>query len=290
MLKIIRPILLPVAAFAAAFGVPATVSAQSILLSAGDFTLLGGTTITSSGASGTVISNGNVGVGPGTAVSGFPPALIVNGGIIETGSVTNQAHLDLIKAATGLALMAFDTNLGNVNLGGQTLLPGIYKFDSAAALTGALVLDANGQDDAFWVFQIGTSLTTSVGASVTVINTGSNGGSDLGIFWNTGTEITFGADNVIAGNYISGTSITAGDGTAGGARLLALAAVTLGNNQIDALGGLGGGDWTGGLTYAADGITMVPVPEPAAVLWLAPLGALGFTLWRRRQGHGKAVA
>ncbi|AHF93716.1 hypothetical protein OPIT5_29575 [Opitutaceae bacterium TAV5] len=290
MLKIIRSILFPVAALAAAFCVPATVSAQSILLSAGDFALLGGTAITSTGSDGTVISNGNVGVGPGTAITGFPPAEIENGSIIGAGDVTGQARLDLITAATGLALMAFDTTLSNVDLGGLTLLPGVYKFDAGATLTGALTLDANGQDGAFWVFQIGTSLITSVDSSVTVINTGSGGGSDLGIFWNAGAEITFGANNVIAGNYISGTSITAGAETAGGARLLALAGVSLDTNQIDAQGGLDGGDWSGGLTYAADGINVVPVPEPAAALWLTPLGALGFVIWRRRQGHGKTVA
>src|SRR6478735_5412286 len=96
-------------------------SRASILLSAEDFTLLGGTAITSTGMVGTTIRNGNVGLSPGatTGITGFPPAVIQNGAIIGTGPVTRQARLDLIKAQVGLAGMASDKNLSNVNLGGK---------------------------------------------------------------------------------------------------------------------------------------------------------------------------
>lgn len=236
----------------------------SILQTSGNFALLGGTAITSTGVSGTVLTDGNVGLSPGatTGITGFPPAVIQNGAIIATGTATNQARLDLIKVQVGLANMPFNATMSNVDLGGKTLLPGVYKFDGAATQNGALVLDAQGRNGAFWVFQIGTSLITSSNSSVTVINLGTNGGSDCGIFWNAGSAITIGGNNRIAGNYLAGTSITFGATSNGGGRALALAGITLDNNQIDAKGGPSGADWDGGLKYDALG-AVVPNPSLA---------------------------
>lgn len=95
-------------------------SSASILLSSGDFTILGGTAITSTGVTGTVITNGNVGLSPGatTGITGFPPAIVTKGAIIATGPVTRQARLDLIKVRVGLAGMPSDKNMSNVDLGG----------------------------------------------------------------------------------------------------------------------------------------------------------------------------
>lgn len=236
--------------------------ADSILRTAGDFTLLGGTSITSTGVAGTEIKNGNVGIFPGatTGITGFPPAVIVNGAIIATGGVTAQARLDLVKAQVGLAGMAANANLSTVDLGGKTLAPGVYKFDSDAALSGALVLDGQGRNGAFWVFQIGTALTTSINSTVTIINPGSNGGRDYGIFWNCGSAINIGANNQIAGIYLSGTSITFGGGSTRGGRALALAGLSLDDNQIDAHGGPGNSDWSGGVMFDRSG-AVVPIQK-----------------------------
>jgi len=226
-------------------------SEASVLLSVEDFAILGGTAITSTGTVGTVISNGNVGLFPGatTGITGFPPAVIENGTIIETGPVTDQAQADLIKLKNGLALMEEDVILSNLDMGGMTLTSGVYFFDGAATLNGALVLDGEGFDDAYWVFQISTSLSTSAGSTVTVINPGPNNASDYGVFWNVGTEIIIGANNTILGNYLSGTSITVGEQSSGGARALAYAGVTLDQNAINAYGGPEASDWSGGLMY-----------------------------------------
>lgn len=241
------------ASLALALSAPASLA--SILLSAENFTVLGGTAITSTGVAGTVVSNGNVGLSPGatSGITGFPPAIIQNGAIIATGPATGQARLDLIKVQVGLAGMPSNQTLSNVDLGGKTLRPGVYTFDGAAQLTGALVLDAQGRNGAFWVFQIGTALTTSVNSSVTLINPGTNGGRDCGVFWNAGSAINIGANNRIAGNYLAGTSIIFGGTSNGGGRALALAGVTLDNNQINAKGGPAGADWSGGLKYSASG-------------------------------------
>ncbi len=247
------------ALFATALSASAT-----ILLSSENFTVLGGTAITSTGVVGTVIRNGNVGLAPGatTGITGFPPAVVQNGAIIATGPVTGQARLDLIKAQVGLAGMPTDKILSNVDLGGKTLHPGVYTFSGAATLNGALVLDARGRNGAFWVFQIATALTTSVNSTVIMIHPGSNGGKDCGIFWNAGSGITIGANNRIAGNYLAGTSITFGAKSQGGGRALARAGVSLANNQLDAKGGRSGTGWSGGLKYDASG-AVVPDPDLA---------------------------
>ena len=246
---------LPILALASLIFSPVTGFAQSILLSAGNFTLLGGTAITSTGVVGTTIRNGNVGLAPGatTGITGFPPAVIVGGAIIATGSVTGQARLDLITASVGLAGMPSNANMSSVDLGGKTLAPGVYTFNAAASLNGALVLDAQGRNNVAWVFQIGTALTTSINSSVIIINPGSNGGKDDGIFWNAGSAVVVGANNQIAGNYLAGTSITFGSIDSGGGRALALAGISLDNDIIDATGGLAGSDYTGGLRYNPSG-------------------------------------
>jgi autotransporter-associated beta strand protein len=257
---------LPVVALAAMYCAPAAGFAQSVLLTAGNFALLGGTAITSTGTTGTNIITGNVGLSPGatSGITGFPPAVITGGGaIIATGAVTAQARLDLITASVALARMPSNVNMSNVNLGGTTLAPGVYTFNGAADLTGALVLDAKGQNGVAWVFQIGTSLTTAINASVKFVNLGSNGGSDLGVFWDAGSAITIGANNTIAGNYLAGTSITFGSVTSGGARALALAGISLDNNTVNAKGGPAGGDLSGGLVYSASGAA-VALPGSAA--------------------------
>ncbi|MBI3887049.1 MAG: DUF3494 domain-containing protein, partial [Opitutae bacterium] len=264
---------LPVAAIAAFLFSGAAGFSQTVLLTAGDFALLGGTAISVGGAGPNPITNGNVGLSPGatTNITGFPPATVSGNtlsgsvaSIVATGGVTAQARADLITAQNALAAMASNTNLTNIDLG--TVAPlnsGVYTFNAAAAQTGALVLDAQGQNGVFWVFQIGTSLTTSANSTVTFINLGSNGGTDNGLFWNAGAGITIGDNNTIVGNYLSGTSISFTGITTtlggGGSRALALAGVSFaGPGAINPLGGPGGGDFDGGLMYNGLG-ALVPI-------------------------------
>ncbi|HXC01539.1 MAG TPA: ice-binding family protein [Opitutaceae bacterium] len=261
---------LPLVALAALLCAPAPGFARSVLLTAGNFTILGGTAITSTGVVGTTIKNGNVGLSPGatSGITGFPPAVVTGGAIISTGLVTGQARLDLITAEVSLAGMAANADMSNIDLGGKTLAPGVYKFTGAAGQTGALVLDAQGKNNVFWVFQIATALTTSINSSITVINLGSNGGSDDAIYWNAGSAINIGGNNAIAGNYLAGTSITFGSTTSGSGRALALAGVSLDHTVIDAHGGPAGSDWTGGLAIGPGGIaapSLLPSPSCIAV-------------------------
>ena len=280
-------ILAPMAALVSLLCTPAAGIAQSILGSAGNFTLLGGGSVTSVGSP--AIGGGDVGYGVG--ITGINPGDVSGGMIIGPGGpVVNQGLLDLGKAATGLSAMTANMILSGQDLGGKTLLPGVYKFAVAAQLNGDLTLDANGQTNAYWVFQIGTSLTTTANSMVTVINAPDGGSSD-GIFWDAQASITFGSGNAVLGNYLAGVSLTYGGTVSGanGARALAQADLTLAGNAVNAHGGAGGSDWTGGLKFNGVG-AVVPVPEPAAVLWLMPLGAVGLVVWRRRIGAAKLAA
>jgi autotransporter-associated beta strand protein len=248
---------LPLVALAAALFAPPSVHSQSLLLTAKDFVLLGGTSVTVAGAGPDTFSNGNVGAA--ASISGFPPATVVNGTTIIGGVIVGQALNDLITARNTLSAMVAPpaNNLTGVNggdLATQILAPGVYKFDVAASLSlnGVLTLDAQGKNNVTWVINIGTSLTTGANAQVQFINLGSNGGKDNGLFWNAGSAFTFGATNVIAGNYLAGTDITFGTtvpatGSASG-RALALAGVSFdGTATLDVLGGPGNGDLTGGI-------------------------------------------
>jgi hypothetical protein len=283
----------PVVALAALFFVPASGFAQSsILNTASSFTLLGGTAITNTGASTEI--TGSVG---SPTITGLP-ATQVTGSEITTDPTLSNAQSDLEKAATGLAGMTPTQNLSAINggnLGGQTLLPGVYYLSAPAAFTGTLTLNANGENNAYWVFQFGAAFTSAASASVVVTGLGSlasNNGSTDGIFWvDENAAFTFGANTIVLGNYLAPSAainLGAGDTGSGGSRMLASAAVTLASSQLNALGGPGGSGWTGGLKFSGNNV--VPIPEPAAFLWFAPLGAIGFALWRRRSVGNKIAA
>lgn len=262
-----HPLALPLAALTALLLAPVSVSAQSILLTAEDFVVLAGTAVSIGGAGPTTLSNGNVGAA--ASISGIPPATIVNGSAISGGVIVGRALDDLITARNALSALASPpaNNLSGVNGGNlatQILAPGVYTFNNAASisLNGVLTLDAQGQNNVTWVINIGTELTTGANAEIRFINLGSNNGADNGLFWNAGSAITFGGDNIIAGNYLAGTSITFGttnpaNGSAGG-RALALAGVSFaGTGTLDVLGGPGNGDMTGGLVLDNNG-NLVP--------------------------------
>ncbi len=251
----------------------------SILGSAESFAVLGGSTVTNTGSS---TITGNLGVSPGSAVTGFPPGS-VGGGTIHTGdAVAVQAQSDLTIAYNGLAGMSVSNTLTGQDLGGLTLTSGVYRFASSAQLTGTLTLDAQGNNNAFWVFQIGSTLTTASGAVVDVINLGSNDGKDDGVFWQVGSSATLGTGTTFEGNILALASITLNtDATIANGRALARnGAVTLDTNLVSIVCPNGGPGYSGGLMYDTDGTTVVPVPAVvpapgAALLATIGLGLLG---------------
>ncbi|HUD42355.1 MAG TPA: ice-binding family protein [Dokdonella sp.] len=191
------------------------------------FAVLGGSTVTNTGATAVI---GDLGVSPGTAVTGFPPGLVTGGTIHSNDGVAQQAQADLTFAYDFVAGQAFDADLTGQDLGLlPALVPGVYRFATSAQLTGTLVLDAQGDPDAVFIFQIGSTLTTSSGARVEVIN----GGSDCNVFWQIGSSATIGTTSQFAGNILALTSITMTTGATVSGRLLARnGAVTLDSNTV----------------------------------------------------------
>jgi type VI secretion system secreted protein VgrG len=249
-----------------------TAYADSILGTAGSFAVLGGSTVTNTGTS---VVGGNLGVNPGTAITGFPPGIVTPPGTIHaTDAVAAQAQSDNTTAYNGLAGLAVNQNLTGQDLGGLTLTPGVYRFNSSAQLTGTLTLNAQGNNNAFWVFLIGSTLTTASSSSVNFVNLGPT--PDDGLFWQVGSSATLGTGTAFEGNILALTSITLNtSATIDCGRALAQnGAVTMDTNTIsigctlpsvsslEGTGGLSGGLYTGG----NGGIT--PVPEPGSMALL----------------------
>lgn len=214
-------------------GCPLQAMASPIDLgTAGNFAVLAGTTVTNTGP--TVIDGGNVGVSPGTAITGFPPGTVVPPFITESANAaTLQAQNDLTTAYNAAAGLAPTQDLTGQNLGGLTLLPGVYFFSSSAQLTGTLTLDDLGDPNAQFVFQIGSTLTTASNSSVVSINGGPMPGCT--VFWQVGSSATLGTGTAFEGHILALTSITMNTGATmlDGSALARNGAVTLDSNTIN---------------------------------------------------------
>ena len=209
----------------AALSTPA--GAQS-LGTAENFAVLGASTVTNTGAS---IVTGSVGVSPGSAITGFPPGIIINGALHAADGAATAAHADFATAYTAFAGLASPpaNNLTGTDLGGLTLTPGVYRFDTAATSNGMLTFDAQGDPTARFVVQIGTSLITSGSSSVALIN----GAEARNVYFQVGTSATLGSGSSFTGNILAYAAITAVGGTNVNGRLLALTeAVTMDTNGI----------------------------------------------------------
>src|SRR5665647_2059911 len=121
---------------------------------AGTFVVLAGSTVTNTGSS---VITGNLGLSPGTAVTGFPPG-VVTGTMHVADAVALQAQNDLTTAYNDAAGRASNGSAGS-DLGGQTFTPGVYKATSSLGLTGTVTLNGLGNPNAVFIFQIGSTLT-----------------------------------------------------------------------------------------------------------------------------------
>ncbi|MDY0215591.1 MAG: ice-binding family protein [Bacteroidales bacterium] len=199
------------------------------LNSANEFGILAGVGISSTGFS--VISDMNIGISPGvrSQITGFPPATVVNGSIYASDDIAppgvaamlEQAKLDLTNAylfAEGATAPAPATVAGDQ--GGLTLAPGIYKSTSTLLIqSGDLTLDAQGNANAKWIFQIASDFTTIGGAGGNVILAG--GAQAKNVTWQVGSSATIGDGTSFKGNILALTSITMNTGSSIDGKLLA---------------------------------------------------------------------
>ena len=206
------------------------VSAQAApsLGAAQRFAVLGGSTVTSTGAS---VLTGDLGVSPGTAVTGFPPGRFASGAIHSADAPALAAQNAVTTAYNGLVGQACTRDLTGQDLGGQALTAGVYCFSASAQLTGKLTLNAQGNANAVFIFKMGSTLTTASASSVVL----TNGGSAANLFWQVGSSATLGTTTSFAGNILALTSITVTTGaTVTGRTLARNGAVTLDTNAVTA--------------------------------------------------------
>jgi hypothetical protein len=174
-----------------------------ILLTASTYAVLGDTAVTNTGST---VLNGDLGISPGTSVTGF---FVADGGPgVITGSYHNadsaaaQAHTDATTAAATLTAMGPGTDISSTDLHGYTATPGVYSASAAGTWTATGNLTLNGAGT--YVFLFGTALT--VGANCDVVLTG--GATADNVYFITGSTFTFGANDTINGTILAGTSIT----------------------------------------------------------------------------------
>ena len=196
--------------------------------SAKSFAVLGASMVTNTGP--TIIA-GDLGVSPGTAVTGFPPGSLT-GGTLHAGDATATAAQAAAHTAYGnLVAQACGTNLTGKTLGTSPgaveLSPGVYCFDSSAQLTGTLTLNGDG----VYVFKIGSTLTTASNSSVVLVK-GATAGK---VFWQVTSSATLGTNTSFEGSILANISDTVTTGASVTGRVFALTgAVTLSGNRIRA--------------------------------------------------------
>jgi len=209
------------------------VSAQTVPLgTAASFGVIAASAVTNTGASLVV---GDLGIHPNNAssVTGFtfstPPGPgQVTGTPHFANGVALNAKNDALVAYNTLAGRACDATISG-DLGGSTLTPGVYCSASSMGLTGTLTLDAQGNRDAVFIFQMGSALTTASASQVQMINAGQT----CNVFWQVGSSATLGTGSSFAGNVLASSSVTLTTGMNHSGRVIGLTgAVTLDTNNV----------------------------------------------------------
>lgn len=200
---------------------------------ADSFAVLGASTVTNTG---NTVLTGDLGLSPGSSITGFFGTTAnegpgtVSGNVHQTDATASQAQTALTTAYNNAAGQTPCTDLSGEDLGNRTLTAGTYCFSSSAQLTNTLILDGEGNADAVFIFQIGSTLTTASDSGVSTINSAQG----CHIFWQVGSSATLGTGTQFKGNILAQDSITATTGANIYGRLLArTGAVTLDDNDVE---------------------------------------------------------
>ena len=240
-----------------AFIAPSAVHAQAPPLgTTADFSILAGSGITNTGSSvitGIPAHPGDLG-STTASIGGFPPGIVVPPGIIHpiNDAPTILAQSSLVTAYNNLAGRPATASLTGQDLGGLTLIPGVYDFSSSAQLTGTLRLNGLGNPNSVFIFNIGSALTTASSSVVALIN-GAQGGN---VFWRVGSSATLGSSTSFAGDILALASITLNTGASinCGAAWSQTGAVTLDTNTISICALITG---TGGAILGPTGVPLL---------------------------------
>lgn len=201
-------------------------AATTINLGTADgYAVLAGSTITNTGS--TTIT-GDLGLFPGSSVTGFPPG-IINGSQQITTAAANQAQVDLLLAYSA-ALSQPVTSTIPTQLGSTTVVGGVYNSAAGTfGITGTVTLDGQNNPDTVFIFKADSTLITAGTSSVVLIN----GAQACNVFWLVGSSATLGSNSIFKGTIIASSSITLTTGVNVEGRALAIgAATTLDSNTV----------------------------------------------------------
>ncbi len=245
---------------------PAMAATAPPLGTAGTFAVLAATTVTNTGST---VVNGNLGLSPGTSVTGFGPGTgTLNGAEDVNDPAAAAAETDLTTAYNNAAGQP-PTTTGVNSIANQTLTPGVYNSASSMLVNGTVTLDAQGDPNAVFIFQVGSALTTASASAIALIN----GAQACNVFWQVGSSATIGTGSSFAGSILALTSITVTTGdTVNGSVLARNGAVTLDDDTV-----------TAPTCQTTVGTPLASLPGIAVTAGISGLLGLGWFLVRRRR-------
>lgn len=226
----------------------------AFLDTAASFSVIGGSTVTNTGAS---VLDAGLAVSPGSATTGFPPGIFA-GTVHSHDAVAIQAQVDVTTAVN--AIMAVPSyNVGGADLDGTTFLAGSYSSATSLLNTGTITLQGDA-DDVF-IFTAVSTLTTGSGSTMVF----TSGAQECNVFWRVGSSATLGSGSHLAGTVIAQASVSANTLATISGRLLAqTGAVTLQSNVFSAPACVtsGGDGLSGGPSGTVPGET-APIATPS---------------------------